>query len=379
MDITKKNVEKFKTITYPEAPNEMPEDELVKQVNLNNSVSGESVDSMIVEVVSNKNKDNEKAYCTVQEVVSDLSNVMTIDASPRKKETLSPTPSSEIEKDTRNEKEDESKRDEAKECKINANGSTVNNRESNEVSAAPAVSRTAEIMSATIRRVNFRNNVSKTITGSFSSDVVPSTPFVVTVTKPTPIPPPNRILSAPPQKSVPKPSPSQPTPKCILVQRSKRPILQSTMSLDMMNSVDATEGEDGEDDKVRGERNVKSAPARRRLKTAGPRRKSRGRGEESSGDEVEASAKDKEKSSASRAGRRGLVHGTEIVTMVSLMSDGSDVDTDPSDLAPGAGIAPWLEERNPSRTAQNEQAPAPPRVVCLRKTPKSGRRFYLIL
>jgi len=281
---------------------------------------------------------------------------ITVKVSPRRKEALfsdSITPSStvyvESSKDscTENKGEEDLKisKEETKAYEINVNSTrsfeTVNNKVV-QPSQSHAIS-PPEIMSATARRVNFRNSVNKTITGSFSSDM-PSAPAGSSVTRSTAAPPLNRALSAP--------------GRSILVHRNK-----NGASVDM--SSDVTDAEDGEESELqeRGDRKIMFTPARRRLRTAGPRRATRIRGEESSGDEAEGGAKQKPPSS--RVGRRGLPRGAEIVTMVSLLSDGSDADGDPNILPQPLH---WLEERQNSA----EQKPTE-QIVCLRKSPKSGK------
>jgi hypothetical protein len=254
---------------------------------------------------------------------------------------------------TEKEQEDELKtvREENKEIKIDSN-STRSFETVNTKAVEPSVLPAAE------QRVNFRCSSSKAITAALTSDVPPSSRNCSPITRSTPTPPLKRALSAPPQ---------QPG-KSILVQRNKRSPSQSRMSVDM--SSDGSDREDGEEHvvgKVRG--------TRRRVRTAGPRRKARGRDEDSSGDEAEAGARQKQKNSA---GRRGLPPGADVVTMVSLLSDGSDAEADPP--GPFLQPAPWLEERN-NLTGQNqrEQAsiscvtPAASGVICLRKMPKTGK------
>ena len=281
---------------------------------------------------------------------------ITVKVSPRRKEALSadsimPSSTVSIESSanscTENKGDEDLKiaREVTKENEINVNSTRSFETVNNKVVPPPQTRamNPPEITSATARRVNFRNSVNKTITGSFSSDVPPA-PAVSSVTRSTAPPPLNRALSAP--------------GRSILVQRNK-----NSTSVDI--SSDVTDGEDGEESGVqaRGDRKIMSAPARRRLKTAGPRRATRNRGEESSGDEAEGGAK--QKSSPPRAGRRGLPRGAEIVTMVSLLSDGSDADGDPNPLPQPLH---WLDERqNPAEQKQTEQ------IVCLRKTPKSGK------
>lgn len=281
---------------------------------------------------------------------------ITVKVSPRRKEALSAdsiTPSSTVyvesstnscteimgEEDLKISKEGT----EAYEINVNSTRSfeTVNNKvvqPSHSLAINPP-----EIMSATARRLNFRNSVNKTITGSFSSDMPPATAGS-SVSRSTAGPPLNRALSAP--------------GRSILVHRNR-----NGASVDI--SSDVTDAEDGEESGLqeRGDRKIMSAPARRRLRTAGPRRATRIRGEESSGDEAEGGAKQKQP--PPRVGRRSLPRGSEIVTMVSLLSDGSDADEDPN-------ISPqplnWMEERqNPAEQKPTEQ------IVCLRKSPKSGK------
>jgi hypothetical protein len=242
-------------------------------------------------------------------------------------------------------------REETKENRTVSNSTSsfvcVDNKESCEVvespqTQAPSVART---MSAAARRVKFRNSVNKTITGSFSSEALP-TSAVSSVNRSAPIPPLSRALSAPPLKPG----------KGILVHRNR-----NAASINI--SPDATDGEEEALVQVRADRNIMSAPARRRFRTSGSRRKARRRGEESSGDEAEAGPRQKQKISA---GRRDLPRGAEIVTMVSLVSDGSDAEDDVTGglLQP----APWLEERrSPAGENQREQ------VICLKKLPKSGK------
>lgn len=281
---------------------------------------------------------------------------ITVKVSPRRKEALladSITPSSTVYVESSKNSCMENKGE--KDLKIskegtNANEINVNSTRSFETVNNKVVQRPhshainpPEMMSATARRVNFRNSVNKTITGSFSSDMPPA-PAGSSVTKSTAAPPLNTALSAP--------------GKSILVQRNK-----NGTSVDI--SSDVTDAEDGEESGLqeRGDRKIMSAPARRRLKTAGPRRATRIRGEESSGDEAECGAK--QKPPPPRVGRRGLPRGAEIVTMVSLLSDGSDADGDPSILPQPLH---WLEERqNPAKQKQTEQ------IVCLTKSPKSGK------
>jgi len=281
---------------------------------------------------------------------------ITVKVSPRRKEALfsgSITPSSTVDVESSKDSCTENKGEEdlkiskegtkAYETNVNSTRSfeTVNNKVV-QPSQSHAIN-PPEIMSATARRANFRNSVNKTITGSFSSDM-PSAPAGSSVTRSTAAPPFNRALSAP--------------GRSILVHRNK-----NGTSVDM--SSDVTDAEDGEESELqeRGDRKIMSTPARRRLRTAGPRRATRIRGEESSGDEAEGGSKQKPPSS--RVGRRGLPRGAEIVTMVSLLSDGSDADGDPN-------ISPqplhWLEERQNSA----EQKPTE-QIVCLRKSPKSGK------
>jgi hypothetical protein len=285
-----------------------------------------------------------------------------VDVSPRRKETLSgdsmkpSPPAAYVELSPNSCMENKPKgnltnREETNENNINANSTksfvNVNNKESCRAvqPSQTHVPNTAQPMSATARRVNFRNSVNKAITGSFSSDAPPAS-AVSSVSRSTPTPPLNRAVSAPPQKPG----------KGILVHRNK-----NSTSVDI--SSDVTEGEEEAVVHARGDRNIMSAPARRRLRTAGPRRKTRSRGEESSGDEAEAGPRQKQKISA---GRRGLQGGAEIVTMVSLLSDGSDAEGDST--GPFLQPAPWLEEgHSPAGQDQREQ------VVCLKKLPKSGK------
>lgn len=281
---------------------------------------------------------------------------ITVKVSQRRKEALladSITPSTNVyvesSKDscTENKGEEDLKisKEGTKAYEINVNSTrsfeTVNNKVV-QPSQSHAIN-PPEIMSATARRANFRNSVNKTITGSFSSDVPPA-PAGSSVTRSTAAPPLNRALSAP--------------GRSILVHRHK-----NGTSVDI--SSDVTDAEDGEESGLqeRGDRKIMSTPARRRLRTAGPRRATRNRGEESSGDEAEGGAK--QKPLPPRVGRRGLPRGAEIVTMVSLLSDGSDADGDPNILPQPLH---WLEERqNPAERKQTEQ------IVCLRKSPKSGK------
>jgi hypothetical protein len=201
-------------------------------------------------------------------------------------------------------------------------------------------------MTAAARRVKFRNSVNKPITASFLSDALPSTADS-RANRSTPTPPLSRALSAPSQKPG----------KGILVHRIK-----SNSSVDIC--ADVTDGEP---------ETVMSAPARRRVRTPGPRRKARSRCDESSGDEAEAGPRQKQKISA---GRRGLLRGAEIVTMVSLVSDGSDAEGEPT----GGFLhrAPWLQERHsPAQHNQREQAVCPTKLTksgkcCAQKTSKRG-------
>lgn len=285
-----------------------------------------------------------------------------VDVAPRKEETLSvdsmePSPSAVYVEQSPNscmengQEEAFNNREETKENKINANSTknfvNISSKESYKVvqPSQTQVLSTAQTMSAAARRVNFRNSINKAITGSFSSDA-PPTPAVPSVSRSTPTPPLSRALSAPPQKPG----------KGILVHRNK-----NSTSVDI--SSDVTDGDEEALVQKRGDRNIMSATARRRLRTPGPRRKARSRGEESSGEEAEAGPRQKQKISA---GRRGLSRGTEIVTMVSLVSDGSDAEGDAT--GPFLQPAPWLEERNsPAGQNQREQ------VICLKKSPKSGK------
>ena len=287
---------------------------------------------------------------------SEPNGTITVKVSPRRKEALladSITPSSTVYVEssknscTENKGEEDLKisREGTEAYEINVNSTrsfeTVNNKVV-QPSHSHAIN-PPEIMSATARRVNFRNSVNKTITGSFSFDMPPA-PAGSSVTRSTVAPPLNRALSAP--------------GRSILVHRNK-----NGTSVDI--SSDVTDAEDGEESGLqeRGDRKIMSAPARRRLRTAGPRRATRIRGEESSGDEAEGGAK--QKPPLPRVGRRGLPRGAEIVTMVSLLSDGSDADGDPNILPQPLH---WLEERqNPAEHIQTEQ------IVCLRKSPKSGK------
>lgn len=284
------------------------------------------------------------------------SSKIVVDVSPRKEEepsvdSMEPSPSAVHANQSPNSclengrEEALTNKEETKENKINANSTksfvNINNKES---CKAVQPSQTQATMSAAARRVNFRNSVNKAITGSFSSDV-PPTPAVSNVSRSTPTPPLSRALSAPPQK----------LGKGILVHRNK-----NSTSVDV--SSDVTDGDEEALVQARGDRNIMSAPARRRLRPAGPRRKARSRGEESSGDEAEAGPRQKQKISV---GRRGLSRGAEIVTMVSLVSDGSDAEDDAT--GPFLQPAPWLEERD--RHAGHNQREE---VVCLKKSPKSG-------
>ncbi|KAJ4429436.1 hypothetical protein ANN_21605 [Periplaneta americana] len=245
-----------------------------------------------------------------------------VDVSPRKKE---PVPA-----DTAKPEKEVEVEEEAKDPRSVVRGS---NKPS-----------TTEVMTATMRRVNFRNSANnKAFSGSLTSEG--NAPQGASA-------PASRVLSAPAHRSAPTPT------KGILVQRGRR-------SVDV-----SSDSQDGEEEGVCPPRGVRSAPARRRLKS-GARRRGRGRGEESSGEEAEGEAKPREKAPTHRSGRRGLARGAEIVTMVSLMSDGSDVDADGFlQPAAGPGGAPWLEERAQKETPA-AQTPPTQRVVCLRKTPKS--------
>lgn len=253
-----------------------------------------------------------------------------VDVSPRKKE---PVPA-----DTAKPEKEVEVEEEAKDPRSVVRGS---NKPS-----------TTEVMTATMRRVNFRNSANnKAFSGSLTSEG--NAPQGASA-------PTSRVLSAPAHRSAPTPT------KGILVQRGRR-------SVDV-----SSDSQDGEEEGVCPPRGVRSAPARRRLKS-GARRRGRGRGEESSGEEAEGEAKPREKAPTHRSGRRGLARGAEIVTMVSLMSDGSDVDADGFlQPAAGPGGAPWLEERAQKETPA-AQTPPTQRVVCLRKTPKSGKRDLALL
>jgi hypothetical protein len=242
-------------------------------------------------------------------------------------------------------------REEIKENKTVGNSTSsfvcVDNRENCEEIGSPQTQApsVAQNLSAAARRVKFRNSVNKAITGSFSSEALP-TSAICSVSRSTPTPPLSRALSAPPLKPG----------KGILVHRNR-----NTASIDV--SPDVTDGEEEALVHVRADRNIMSAPSRRRFRTSGSRRKARRRGEESSGDEAEAGPRQKQKISA---GRRDIPRGAEIVTMVSLVSDGSDAEDDATGrlLQP----APCLEERrSPAGQNQREQA------VCLKKLPKSGK------
>jgi hypothetical protein len=285
-----------------------------------------------------------------------------VDVVPRKKETLSvdcvkpslSTVYGELSPNTCKENGREAKlanREETKENKTVGNSTSsfvcVDNTDSCEVVESPQTQAPsdAQSMSAAARRVKFRNSVNKAITGSFSSETLP-TSAVSSVSRSTPTPPLSRALSAPPLKPG----------KGILVHRNK-----NTASVDI--SPDVTDGEEEALVHVRADRNIMSAPSRRRFRTSGSRRKARRRGEESSGDEAEAGPRQKQRISA---GRRDLPRGAEIVTMVSLVSDGSDAEDDATgrQLQP----APCLEDRrSPAEQNQREQA------VCLKKLPKSGK------
>jgi hypothetical protein len=313
------------------------------------------IETSVTRCVINFHEMTEKSCHGINFGGSKSNGKITVNVSPRRKEALSADsnrPSSTVYVESSANSCTEKKGEDLKIAKegtktneINVNSTrsfeTVNNKV-----FQPPPSRAInppENMSATAWRVNFRNSINKTITGSFSSDVHPA-PAGSSVTRSTAAPPLNRALSAP--------------GRSILVQRNK-----NSTSVDI--SSDVTDAEDGEESGVqaRGDRKIMSAPARRRMRTAGPRRATRIRGEESSGDEAEGGTK--QKPPPPRVGRRGLPRGAEIVTMVSLLSDGSDADEDPSTLPQPLH---WLEERqNSVEQKQTEQ------IVCFRKSPKSGK------
>jgi hypothetical protein len=248
-----------------------------------------------------------------------------VDVSPRKKESLladSIRPG-EVSANSCTENEQESEfrtnREEAKQNKVNVDIMrsfvTFSDKESCKLvqPSQTRVTSTTDVMSATARRVNFRNSINNTITGSFSSDVPPSSkmcsPAPAAVTRSTA----TRALSAP--------------GRSILVQKNKRPPLQRGISVDMSDGEEADKGTVAQS----------VAPGRRRSRTAEPRRK---------------------------VGSRQRP-GEDIVTMVSLLSDGSDQEADPT----GSFLqhASWLEGRN-SPAGQNQSE-----VVIVKKPPKSGK------
>lgn len=313
------------------------------------------IESPVTGCTINLHETQDESHHYIDSDASNPNSKITVKVSPRKKETLSSdsimTSANVYVESSANsctgniEEEFKVTREATKENEISVN-STHNFQTVNTKVAQPSqthVINPPEIMSATARRANFRNSVNKTITGSFSSDVPPAL-AVPSVTRSTAPPPLNRALSAP--------------GKSILVQRNKNGTRVNISS-------DVTDVEDGEESVVQtqGDRKTMSAPARRRLRTAGPLRATRTRAEESSGDEAEGGAKQKQPHP--RAGRRGLPRGAEIVTMVSLLSDGSDAD---GDANPFPQPLHCLEERqNPAEQNQSEQ------IVCLRKSPKSGK------
>ncbi|XP_049786104.1 nascent polypeptide-associated complex subunit alpha, muscle-specific form-like [Schistocerca cancellata] len=243
-----------------------------------------------------------------------------------------------------------------------------------------------------------------------------------------------RSLSAPSNRAQlqPRPPPAQPPapthtaqpppppqPRGILVRRP--PHHGSSVDVSSKTAEEMAQGTA----RVRFERSVKSAPARRRLRTA-KLRLARPRGDEDSSDEVADGDGDAEKRSqlappsaaepaareaaadAKKAGggRRGGARGSvDVVTMVSLLSpEHSDADDSDGPAAAAAFLAAtprgWLEHAAAVATAAAatpaavDAAPAqsasqadvgasstassagaslqPTRVVCLRKSPKAG-------
>ncbi|XP_047115887.1 serine/arginine repetitive matrix protein 1-like [Schistocerca piceifrons] len=260
---------------------------------------------------------------------------------------------------------------------------------------------------------------------------------------PVPTPPPQqrpppkqalaRSLSAPSNRAQlqPRPPPAQPPaptytaqpppppqPRGILVRRP--PHHGSSVDVSSKTAEEMAQGTA----RVRFERSVKSAPARRRLRTA-KLRLARPRGDEDSSDEVADGVGDAEKRSqlappsaaepaareaatdAKKAGggRRGGARGSvDVVTMVSLLSpEHSDADDSDGPAAAAAFLAAtprgWLEHAAAAAAvaaatpAVDDAAPAqsasqadvgasstassagaslqPTRVVCLRKSPKA--------
>lgn len=249
------------------------------------------------------------------------SSTTAVDVSPQRRDPLSAGCVRNVEtcstSCTDNEQEGEfrSNRAEAKENKVSVDKmrsfATVSDKETCKLfqPSQTRAANSADITSATVRRVNFRNSVNKTITGSFSSDAPRPAPAAVTRSAAT------RALSAP--------------GRSILVQKNKRPPLHRTVNVDMS---DGEEGDKGSD--------VQSAPTRRRSRTADPRRKARQRPVE------------------------------EIVTMVSLLSDGSDQEADPT--GPHLQHGPCQDGRN-SPSGQNRSD-----GLGVRKPPKSGKCFLTV-
>ncbi|XP_049813846.1 nascent polypeptide-associated complex subunit alpha, muscle-specific form-like [Schistocerca nitens] len=238
---------------------------------------------------------------------------------------------------------------------------------------------------------------------------------------PVPTPPPQqrpppkqalaRSLSAPSNRAQlqPRPPPAQPPasthtaqpppppqPRGILVRRP--PHHGSSVDVSSKTAEEMAQGAA----RVRFERSVKSAPARRRLRTA-KLRLARPRGDEDSSDEVADGDGDAEKRSQLAA--PGSV---DVVTMVSLLSpEHSDADDSDGPAAAAAFLAAtprgWLEhaaaaaavataaaatpaaaDAAPAQSASQADVGAsstassagaslqPTRVVCLRKSPKAG-------
>lgn len=141
---------------------------------------------------------------------------------------------------------------------------------------------------------------------------------------------------------------------------------------------------------VPAERNIRSAPTRRRLKVGsaanGAARKKGGgrRGEESSGDEEieEQPSAPPRVGSAGARGRRGLRVGAEIVTMVSLVSPAGSSDSE-DDRSPRLSTSPIpvLPTQAWQPAEDKPFVPATPTsaqvIVCARKITKSGEDILL--
>lgn len=243
-------------------------------------------------------------------------------------------------------------------------------------------------VSASVRRVNFKNSSKATIFGSLS---VPCTPPA------TPIPGSagNKPLSArrqphPLTRMMSAPANSRSTPK-VTPAREKHVDPNSPISTDLTVEITSDEVDYDPDDCLLSrndrERNIKSAPARRRFKSA--RRKGiRGRDENYSTDE-EMTCEDKPRSKRGSS-RCSSDKSVDIVTMVSLLSPNeSDIEDEPCDpVLQLLNDTPRVceEKEDPPNSTVSKQNPTADAgalktagIFCLRKSPKTGKLFKLLI